>query len=198
MFIPVFTFAQDEEKKTHFQVGAGFSFGFFNPSDINDYIADDLDFHNMIVQTGFSGMFLNIGGRFFVGYKTDINLGVETFLEGAIGPKIISVNGGGGMAYLFNRFSPGVKLTYNLQLSKKSSLVFGTGPMFNNMNFKVDGDKIISGASLGSKFEVAYQFNQRHIAPRAFIDVDFAKVKSKVIEMNYSGVQIGVAFSGIW
>ncbi len=198
LLIPVLAYAQDDKK--HFQVGAGYSFGFFSPSDVNDYINNRINEEGVTIIEGTSDMFMNIGGRLFVGYKTNFNLGFEAFLEGALGPKSIQVSGGNDMTFMFNRLSPGLKLTYDLELGRRSSLIFGAGIMHNRLKFKEDGEELTSASSWGTKFSVAYQLNFRHIAPRVFVDVDLAKAKDKEknFEMNYSGVQIGMAFSGVW
>jgi hypothetical protein len=198
LFVPVIAFSQTDEKNSHFQLGCGFSSGFFNPSEVNDIIDAYLTSNNMIVETGFSEIVMNLGGRVFVGYKSEINLGFEAFLEGAIGPKVIAANNGESVTFLLNRLSEGVKLTYDIQLSRRHSIIVGAGPMLSRMKFVADGDEILNGSSVGGKLSVAYQFNYKHIAPRAFIDIDFAKAKDKEVEMNYSGVEIGLAFSGIW
>ena len=198
LLIPNMVFAQNGAEKKHFQLGFGYSLGFFNPSDVNDYINLRLDMQNATMQEGTPSMFLNIGGRIFAGYKTSFNLGFEAFLEGALGPKVITVINGSNMSFMFNRFSPGVKVTYDIELGRKSSLILGAGIMHNRLKFIDDDDVIAKAASLGGKFSVAYQLNLRHIAPRAFIDIDIAKAHDNSIEMNYSGVQLGLAFSGIW
>lgn len=197
LFIPVFAFAQNEDVKTHFKAGGGFSLGFFNPSKVNDYIDADIKSHSMMIQSGFSEMIMNFGGRVFVGYTTDANLGFDAFIEGALGPKIIKANNGSSITYLFNRLSPGVKLTYQLLINDESSLVFGAGPMYNRISFS-DGDNKFHGSSLGGKFEIAYQYKMENFTPCAFINVDFAKVKDKYLEMNYTGIEIGFAISGNW
>jgi hypothetical protein len=199
LFIPAIAFAQNEEKKSHFQVGAGFSIGGFYPTEINDQIQSYLDYNNYSISTGTSDMFMYLGGRIFVAYTSSINLGGEVFLEGATSPKYVSVTNGDDVSFFFNRLSPGAKLTYSIQMNRISNLIIGAGLMYNRMKFNADGEKIY-GYSWGEKFEVAYQLNFKHIAPRAFIDVNFAKAKDDDygIDMNYTGAEIGLAFSGLW
>lgn len=196
-FIPVMAFSQTEEEKGHFQLGAGFSFGGFYPEDINNAV--DEAFSGTEIETGTTDLFLNLGGRIFAGYVTKSNIGFEGFLEGAIAPKMVTFSDGSDdITYSLNRTSLGVKLTYALHMGKRNSIIFGAGPMYNILKFKFDGDEVLNATSVGAKFSVAYQFNYRHIAPRVFIDFDLAKAKDNGIEMNYSGGQFGIAFSGWW
>ena len=195
LFIPTLAFAQDEEKK-HIQAGVGFSFGFFNPADVNDYI--DWRLQGASMETGFSEIIMHFGGKAFVGYRADNNLGIEAFLEGNIAPKILSVSNGEDLNIMLNRVAPGVQLSYDIRLGKKHSIILGAGPTYNMISLRDDGDKVASASAIGGKFTVAYQFSHKHIAPRAFIDIDYAKATDNGIEMNYSGVQIGLAFSGLW
>lgn len=198
LLIPILSFSQNNEEKKHIQFGFGYSLGFFNPDVINDYIYLRLHQQHLVMQEGTSDMFLNVGGRIFAGYKTDINLGFEVFLEGALGPKIIYAAYDDDMTFLFNRLSPGLKITYDIQVGRKSSIILGGGVMFNSLIFKENSDKLYFARSLGGKFSVAYQINFKHIAPRVFVDIDIAKAKDNGFELDYSGVQIGLAFSGIW
>jgi len=197
LFIPVVALSQTEEKQGHFQLGAGFSFGGFYPEKINNAL-DEL-FAGTDVETGTTDLFMNLGGRIFAGYETKSNIGFEGFLEGAIAPKIVTFSDGSDdITYSLNRTSIGLKLTYALHMGKRNSIILGAGPMYNIIKFKFDGDESLKGTSVGAKFSVAYQFNYRHIAPRVFIDFDLAKAKDNGIEMNYSGGQFGIAFSGLW
>jgi len=202
LFVPLLASAQDDEKKSGIRFGAGFSVGIFNPTDVNDYINSSLDYNNVTVEAGFSEIIMNVGGRLFLGYKSASNFGAELFLEGAMGPKTIMVSNGDDVTFLLNRGSTGLKFTYDWQFSRRHSLIFGAGPMYSNMSFSggADGDmdNIAKASALGAKLGVAYQFQYKHMAPRAFVDIDIASATDRGLEMNYSGVQIGVAFAGLW
>jgi hypothetical protein len=197
LFVPLSAFSQDDQPESHMLTGVSLSLGFFNhPLDINSVIDSYLDAEDMIEKKGESDLFVNFGGRMFLGYKAKNNFGIEAFTEVVIAPKLIMSDYGSHMV-LFNRISPGIKLTYDIRLNSSNSLILGAGPMYNRMKFVIDGEKT-KAASWGTKFELAYQLTILDIAPRAFIDVDFAKASKNGIEMDYSGIQFGLAFSGLW
>lgn len=196
-FLPFISFAQNETEIKHFNAGCGFSAGFFNPSKVNDYIEYDLSRRNLLIQSGFSNIILNLGGRVFLGYTTDANIGFEGFFEAAIAPKIVKVTNGSSTTYLLNRLSPGIKLTYKIRINEESNIVVGAGPMFNRISF-FDDDNKFKGSSIGGKFELKYEYKMENFTPSAFIDIDYAKAKDKGLEMGYTGVELGVAIAGNW
>lgn len=218
LFIPTLAFAQSEDKK-HFQVGFGFSFGSFNPTDVNDYIDSRIggapiqtpqramgfkvrkDYHDgddPSTGTDTPEIILHLGGKVFMGYRANNNLGIEAFLEGNSAPKMISADNGDDLSFWLNRSVFGAQLSYAIRLGKKHNIILGAGPTYNKISLRDDGHKIACASTVGSKYTVAYQFNYKHIAPRLYLDVDLAKAKDNGIKMDYSGVQFGLAFSGLW
>ena len=218
LFIPTLAFAQSEDKK-HFQVGFGFSFGSLSPTAVNDYInyrisntpptriapmhaynkkRDIFDDDDPSSNDENSEINIDFGGRIFMGYRANNNFGIEAFLEGNSAPQIVSTINDGNLLFVFNRSSIGIQLSYDIRLGKKHNIILGAGPTYNKMSLRVEGNKIASANAIGSKFTAAYQFNYKHIAPRIFIDMDYAEAKNNTIDLDYSGVQIGLAFSGLW
>jgi hypothetical protein len=208
LVLPIMAFSQDDEKHGHFQVGAGFGFGIFFPSEINDYMSEYFDDHDISLNYGSTELFMNLGGRIFMGYQTKFNLGIEAFLEGAVAPKSVKVTNGSDFAYSMNRMSPGAKLYYSIPVSRVFKIIVGAGPTYNRLKFTLDGNKLFEQKGvIGTKVGIAFQFNARHFAPRVAIDYDMIKGNAKYIdnygaqrsiEMNYSGIQIGLCLSGLF
>jgi hypothetical protein len=201
LLLPFLAFSQDEEKHGHFQLGAGFGFGFFNPTEINDWTTNYFEENDVEFTSGFPELFLNLGGRVFMGYQTKFNLGVEAFLEGATAPKVVA----GADSYSFNRLSPGAKLYYSIPVSRIFKIIVGAGPTYNKLKFTMGGDKLFEEKGvIGTKIGLAFQFNARHFAPRVSIDYDMIKATgtnvntAEKVELNYSGVQIGLCLSGLF
>jgi hypothetical protein len=198
LLIPVLAFSQ-EERHGHVQLGGGFSLGGFNPSEVNDYMGSYFSERGYTFTAGFPELYLTLGGRLFLGYKSKIGLGLEGSLEGQTAPKVTNY-----FNYSLNRLTECVKLTYDIRASRFFSIIVGAGPTFNRIKLTIDGEKQFEGNSIGTKVGLAFQFNLKHVAPRIFIDYDRVIATDtnpatlSNIKMNYSGIQFGLAFSGLF
>jgi len=179
--------SQDESSTFDFKFFPSIHFGFFNPSDVNTYIENDLSAYSIEFGTTDLVMNFNIGLgaslRFFELFE------IQPVFEYSIAPKIIS---GADKSYSFTKMSGGViaNLLIPLSDSKKHSIIIGAGMLFNQINFED-----FSGSSFNPRFQAGMSLNNKKFNPQLIIAYDMAKANDseiKYFELDYSSVRIGV------
>jgi hypothetical protein len=187
IFISVQAKSQDESSSFDFKFFPSIHFGFFNPSDVNAYIENDLSEYSIEFGTTDLVMNFNIGLgaslRFFSLFE------IQPVFEYSIAPKIIS---GADESYSFTKMSGGVIANFLIPLSdsKKHSVVIGAGMLFNQMNFEE-----FSGTSFNPRFQAGISLNNRKFNPQIILAYDLAKANDsdfEDFELDYSSVRIGV------
>lgn len=178
----------------------GFGIGFFYPSDVNDYIAQDIVAGNVSVNTDIY-MYLEIkGGLTFRLKKVDFN----ALIEYDMAPKFITVSGGGDdFSYSYNRFSPEISANYYISnKSGRNAFFVGAGINYSFMKFEE-----FSAAAPGFKVQLGYsmQFGKFNLQPYGAFRYSKATDSSDAtwgsfdenseITLDYIGGQIGVILS---
>jgi len=98
-----------DEKPSNFQLGGEFGLGFFNPTDVNNYISNYLSTNGWAVQAGTSDMFIYEMVGATATYTFSNNIAIRGTFECAISPKVItSTNSNDSKTFTFTRISPGL------------------------------------------------------------------------------------------
>lgn len=182
-------FAQDELKPFNFKFFPSIHVGFFDPSDVNNYISEDLSEYT--ITFGTTDMIMNftlgIGSsfRFFNLFE------LQPVAEYSISPKIIS---GADESYTFSKFSGGLIGNFLIPVAKnrKHSILIGGGMIYNNLSFKE-----FNGSSLNPRFQAGFSLNNNKFNPQIILSIDMAKTTDNSNEiqsfnLDYSSFRIGV------
>jgi hypothetical protein len=176
----------------------GVAAGFFNPGDVNDYIAASMAIAGVTKQYGTSDIFANYeihGGVTFRLKRMDFS-GELAF---AFAPKWILVENGNNMNFYFNRISPGISANYYIPMkSEKMDFFLGGGVQYHFMKFE-DFEGNNPGFCL--RAGVSMQFGRFNLQP----NVSFLYAKSEdtymgdytenTFVMNYTSGLIGIIMS---
>ena len=176
--------------------GIGFGFGFFYPSDVNDYIKDEMSY--VYLTSGVEDLFLNIVGRISLTYRINRIIDLSWIAEYAWAPKYFSVSGGDNKYFHFDRISPGLIAKLHIPIgSGRHSIFLAPGILYHFMKFEE-----FKADDFGVRIEAGLSFNFGKSNLQPFICYDYAKAKDDLdfnnirkFELNYSGAQIGVDFS---
>jgi len=179
-------------RKLMFLLGPGFSFGIFSPGDVNNYLEEKTSSYSM--ESGFSGMFLNLVPRFSFAFAPIQYVEIEAVGEFGWGPKIISVKGGDSKVYSFIRGSVGATVTGHIPLKNyKYALFGGAGFMYHWMAFE-DYDANTPGA----RAVLGFRIYKKTFTPSILVIFDYARAtdvsQATPFELNYTGVMIGANF----
>jgi len=171
-------------------MGGGFSFGFFSPGDVNNYIEGGLG--NAKVEQGVSGMFLNLVPRLSIAFAPIEYVQVTAIGEIGWGPKIIQVRGSSSSStsYSFVRYSGGAIVTGHIPLKNyRMSLFGGGGIMYHWMEFEG-----YEAGTPGFRGLVGLRIAKKVFTPEIWLGMDYAKANDGGFELNYTGVTIGATF----
>ena len=164
-----FSFSQTEGKTFYIKPGIGFGLGVFYPTEINDYIKDDLSDYITTNADLYANFFLR--GSFGIQFNRYFVL--EPVLEFAIAPKIII---GADGSYIFGRVSPGILANFHIPVSNgKHSVFLGGGALFHYMWFED-----YSGSTIGPAIQGGISLNfGKSLNPEAYAGVNFARTQGK-------------------
>ncbi len=185
--------AEAQEKK--FAVGPGLSInaGYFDPEDVNTYIANEL--RNYQIFLGTSDMFLYYEASAFIKFKTRLVEFLPSFSY-AISPKIVT---GADENFYFTRMSPGFIANFFIPVGFRGEHAFliGGGVQYNIMAFEG-----YEGKGLGYRVQAGFdfQFGNFNLQPTIAYNIAEATGKNpeaeiRELNLNYSGLQLGVVMS---
>lgn len=183
--LSISTYAQIKPFKVKFFPSINFGF-FTNPSDVNNYISEDLS--EYIITSGTSDMILNFNLGLGVSFRFYNIVEVQPTFEYALGPKIIM----GAKSYSFNKSSVGMMTNFMIPLNseRENSIILGGGVFYNIITFeKYSGNKVAPRVQLG------YSINNNEFNPQITIAYDMASAEADSATefyLNYSSVRIGV------
>lgn len=182
-------FAQDEVKPFDFKFFPSIHFGFFNPTDVNNYISDDLSEYT--ITFGTTDMVMNFTFGLGTSFRFFNLFELQPIAEYSISPKIIS---GVDESYTFSKFSGGVIGNFLIPVAqnRKHSIIVGGGMLYNNLTFKD-----FSGSSLNPRFQAGYSINNNKFNPQIILAMDMAKATDNStlfhsFNLDYSSFRIGV------
>jgi hypothetical protein len=205
--------AQAQQKGMSLFVGPGLGLGFFNPSDVNQYMENWLDSQGSYsVQEGFSGMVLNVVPRISVSFAPIKYLQLQAVGELGWGPKIVMVQNGESEFFNFMRYSVGLMVNGHLPLGNdRYSIYLGGGVLHHWMAFK-DYD----GSGLGYRGQLGIRFLGRRLIPELYVAFDYATASTGMplnagkitrsdgsvamgpatgeMKLDYTGVTLGAIF----
>ena len=185
-------------------LGPGMSLGFFSPGDVNRYMEQQIS--GASIQSGFSGMFLNIVPRISVGFAPIEYVQITAVGEIGWGPKIIEVRGSSSSSetYHFVRYSGGATITGHIPIKNyRFSLFGGGGALFHWMSFEQ-----FEAGGPGARAVLGFRMYNQTFTPEIVLMFDYAHAKYEGIisdpytgadtlvsfDLNYTGVTIGVNF----
>jgi len=121
-----------------FAIGFGIGFGFFNPEDVNDYLAYIYSSSNGYdMEFGTTDIFMNENLSFVASIRPIKYLRVNIVAEAGVGPKLISLDNGNTDFYNFGRYSGGVEAFFNLPFgSGRNCFMFGVGSLYHHLYFE--------------------------------------------------------------
>jgi hypothetical protein len=177
-------FSQDLPK-SRFCFGAGLDIGFFYPSDVNNFIENDLP--DGETTFGYMGIFANFGLHVTLGYKIYKHLEFQWLFEGVAAPKYVSTNVG-DYSYNFWRVSSGVMGNFHIPMNStgKHSFYFGIGPILHSMTFKK-----YSSMAVGPRLQLGVSLNNYKFNPQIYLAGDYASANDQGFNLDYSSVKIG-------
>ncbi len=184
--------AQENTTKSALYPGLGFGIGIFYPSDVNDYINDDMAGYYQ--QAGTYNMFLYLGLHGSLTYKIKW-FDMAGIAEYAIAPKFIFIsNTSEIITYNFHRFSPGLLANFHIPMkSERHEFLLGGGAQYHWMKFED-----FKGENIGFMFQAGVNFNLSKVILQPHLAVNLAKAEGvntqghNNCDLNYSGVQIGL------
>jgi hypothetical protein len=188
---------ESDSKPLHVYPTFGIGIGFFYPSDVNDYISNEItseytDTYNTDLYAYYE---LKAGVTFRLS-KVDFN----AILEYDIAPKFVMISGGSesSITYGFSRYAPELSANYYIPTSSgRHAFFIGGAVNYSFMTFKS-----FSASAPGFKVQAGYsmqmgKFNmQPYIAFRYVTATDNSDENVYPdFELNYTGGQIGINFS---
>jgi hypothetical protein len=169
-------------------LGPGLSFGGFSPGDVNQYIDDKVSGYT--VQSGFSGMILNIVPRVTASFSPIEYVQIEAVGEIGWGPKMID-KGSSTDLYSFVRYSGGVTVTGHIPLkSYRFSLFGGAGFVYHWMSFEEH-----AAGTPGARALLGFRMYNKVFTPEIVLMFDYASANDGPFNLNYTGVTLGVNFN---
>lgn len=161
--------------------------GFFNPEDVNDYIANDLSGYSITMGTTDLILSFNLG--LGVGFRFANLVEIQPIVEYSIAPKIIANI---DKSYSFSKFSGGMMANFLVPLAddRKHSIILGAGMFYNNLKFEE-----FTGNTIDPRFQAGFSLNNNKFNPQILLSVDLAKTEAddhEYFELNYTSVRIGV------
>lgn len=187
-----YAFSQDSKMKVYPTFGLGI--GFFNPSDVNDFIEVSLP-SNYELEFGTTDMFMYFEFMAGVTFRTK-RFDLTPYADFALAPKWITVlNDDGDYFYNFTRLSPGIMANYYFpSKSEKHALFVGGGVQYQFMKFED-----FQASAPGFRAQVGYsmQFGNFNLQPYGAFRYAKATDSGDLIDfdLNYTGFQIGVILS---
>ena len=193
------TTTEEYNRSMTFLAGGGIGFGIFSPSDVNEYIEDQLPSNAIIVEGFTEKMLFFYSPKFSLNFAPIEHVQIQALLELGWGPKMVEVKGGDTEFYNFVRLSPGLAVNVHIPMQRKrNSLFFGAGVTYHWMSLKdFDAD------TLGFRGQAGYRIYLRSgKAIEVFGAFDYAKAGTgkemnddgKEMTLNFSGIQFGVIF----
>jgi hypothetical protein len=187
-----FSSAQNNDnKKVKVKPGISIGFGLFYPSEVNDWIKNDLSDY---IATN-EDLYLNLFLRGSLGIQLNKVITLEPVLEMALAPKLMI--GASGKSLIFGRVSSGILANLYTPMSKgRNSFFLGGGALYHYMWFKD-----YSGSTIGPAFQLGLSFNRgRSFNPEVFAGFNYAKATGKYsgfeqypseLELSYTDFHIG-------
>jgi hypothetical protein len=176
----------------------GIAAGFFNPGDVNDYIAAEYASAGMSTEFGTTDIFASYEIKAGLNFRLK-RIDFSGELAFAIAPKWIIVENGSNMSYYFNRVSPGMSANYYIPMkSKRMEFFLGGGVQYHFMKFKGFN---ASSPGFSLRTGVSMQFGKFNMQP--YVSFLYAKSEDKEtgefmpykFEMNYTSGIIGIILS---
>jgi hypothetical protein len=171
----------------------GVGFGFFNPSDVNEYIQDELGSYELEYGTTDIFLYFKLHAGVTIRMK---QFDVSALLEYDLAPKFISNMSGGDYTYMYQRIAPGVDANYYVPVGTgRHAVFFGGG--FNVSLLSFENFKAVSP---GFDVHVGYslQFGKFNLQPYLGFAYASGNDKDDFIQkfaLNYTSAQIGVKMS---
>jgi hypothetical protein len=167
----------------------GFSFGFFNPKDVNQYIEDYLDSRGMLMTSGFSNIIMCFSARADVKIKPHKLFDIDIFGEFTAAPKFLTVDNGESLSFNFGKRSFGALANFNIPLgSGRHYFFFGAGPAYHSMKFEE-----FSASTLGTRIDVGINMNFKKIELRPTFFFDITEANDDGFSMNYTSGNVGIS-----
>jgi hypothetical protein len=197
MLLAIMVRSQDSTRMSHALYPTfGIGFGFFYPSDVNDYIQEDINSHGYIGEYN-TDLYMYFELRAGLTYRTK-SVDFSGILEYDAAPKWIVVSDGeDDLTYLYSRIAPGVMFNYYIPVGKgKDAFFLGAGVNYSFMKF-TDFKASNPGFKLQAGFNL--QFGGFNLQP--FGAFNYAKATDSSdplwgnFVLSYISGQIGVNFS---
>jgi hypothetical protein len=189
--------SQDSTTKTFaFYPSFGLGIGFFYPSDVNDYMENDM------ASLGVAGSY-NTSLYMYLEVKAGLTYRMKCFditggFEYDLAPKFIFVSGGSvsSITYFYHRLSPEISSNYYISAkNSKNAFFIGGGVNYSFLSFEE-----YSASAPGFKVQLGYsmQFDKFNLQPYGAFRYTRAIDSSTGIEdfvMDYTGGQFGLIMS---
>jgi hypothetical protein len=174
----------------------GVGFGFFYPSDVNQYIQDEMNTLGYIEEYNTDlYMYFEIRGGLTYRIKS---IDFSTIIEYDIAPKWIMVSGGGDdLTYYYSRIAPAIMVNYYIPVGAgRNAFFLGGGVNYSFMKFE-DFNASNPGFKLQAGFNL--QFGGFNLQPFGAFNYATATDSSDPFwgdfVLSYLSGQIGVNFS---
>ncbi len=189
LFPKVYQYGIQNENFKLMRFGLGFSFGFFNPQEVNQYIENYLDSQGMLVSSGFSNIIMCFSARADIKIKPHKLFDINVFGEFTAAPKFITLDNGESLTYNFGKRSVGALANFNIPLGSGRHYFFlGAGPVYHAMKFED-----FAANTFGPRFDfgIDLNFNKIELRPTFFFDI--AKANDNEFTMNYTSGNVGIS-----
>ena len=134
---PTRDFANSSLNKTDdfdkFGIGFGIGFGFFSPSDVNNWLENKYSNYT----TANLSLYMNENLSFVATFRPVSMLRINVSAEAGMGPKLVITDNDGTKYHNFGRYSGGVEAYLNVPIgSGKHSMLFGVGSFYHHLYFE--------------------------------------------------------------
>ena len=183
-FLSFKSFSQDEAPVFQFKFFPAIHIGFFNPTDVNEYISEDLSEYT--ISFGTTDMVMNFNIDLGFSFRFFNLFELQPIFEYSISPKLIS---GADENYVFSKYSGGLIGNFLIPVAqnRKHSIIVGGGMLYNNMTFKE-----FNGSSINPRFQAGFSMNNNKFNPQIILAMDMAKATTDYFTLDYSSFRLGV------
>ncbi|MDD5309240.1 MAG: hypothetical protein PHU25_18150 [Deltaproteobacteria bacterium] len=165
---------EKRDKDMMFLLGAGVSFGFFDPGDVNTYIEDYVGSLSATTESGFSDMIMNIVPRVTLDFAPIEYVQIQAVGEVGWGPKIVSVVGGDSESFNYMRYSVGGMVNGHIPVRDgRNSVYLGAGVLYNWLSFEE-----FKASTPGYRGQVGFRFYLERFVPEVFVAFDYIRAET--------------------
>jgi hypothetical protein len=181
---------QDKQRLFYFAPSIGF--GFFYPTEVNDYIESQYD----ITINGSMYVYYHVGanGAFFFSRLFELQLGAEI----AGSPKFAFVDDDVDY-YGYRRITPNAKFNFHIPAGRKLSVILGAGVSYSTLRFKAPHETITNndlGYSLQTGVKIQFKRNFAY-APTLVFNGIKAKADPEINNMGFITRDIDLSYIGV-